>query len=112
MKRRSRNLQTGRNRDAGLLFSWYVRRGSAGRTMMAIILATVLCAVAVLLVRVEGSQEVRTGREAARVTVLTPGSEASRRLLARVRREAPHMDRQDAGSKQPRRTLRSSPSGV
>lgn len=93
MERRSKCRLTVRDEEAGLLFRWRIGRGSVRRTMMAIVLAAVLCVVGALLVRVEGSQEDRGRREAARITVLTPGSEASRRWLAWARQEAPFLDR-------------------
>lgn len=93
MERRSKCLRTVQDQEAGLLFRWRIGRGSVRRTIVAVVLAAVIYGVGILLVRVEGSQEVRTGREAARVTVLTPGSEASRRWLAWARREAPYLDR-------------------
>jgi len=82
-----------RDKEAGLLFGWRIARGSARRTMMAVVLATVLCVVGAVLVRVEGSQENRGRRAATRITVLIPGSEASRRWLAWARQEAPFLDR-------------------
>ncbi|MEC8941567.1 MAG: hypothetical protein VYC95_02475 [Verrucomicrobiota bacterium] len=93
MERRSKCRRTVEDEEAGLLFCWRIGRGSVRRTMMAIVLAAVLCIVGALLVRVEGSQENRGRREATRITVLTPGSEASRRWLAWARQEAPFLDR-------------------
>ncbi len=60
---------------------------------MAVLLAVVIFATGTVLVRVEGSEQVRGRREAARMTVLVPGSEASRRWLSWARQEAPGMDR-------------------
>ncbi len=93
MERRSKCLRTLQDEEAGLLFRWRIGRGSIRRTMVAVLLAAVLCGAGILLVRVEGSQGIRNGREAARVTVLTPGSEASRRWLAWAHQEAPYLDR-------------------
>ncbi len=80
-------------KEAGLVFSWRVGRGSVRRTMMAVVLATVIFTTGILLLRVEGSEQVRGRREAARMMVLVPGSEASKRWLSWARQEAPGLDR-------------------
>ena len=84
--------RTLRDEEAGLLFRWRVGRGSTRRMVMAVVLALVMCGLGVMLIRVEGGQAQADLRDAGRVTVLTPGTDASRRWLEWARQEAPYLD--------------------
>ena len=82
-----------KEKEPSLVFNWGLGSGSFRRTIVAVVLAAVIFATGTVLVRVEGSEQVRGRREAARMTVLIPGSEASKRWLSWARQEAPGMDR-------------------
>ena len=93
MKDRGKCRRVARDEEAGLLFRWRAGRSSARRTLVAVFLALVISGVTAVLIRVEGSPQQPDRRGAGRVTVLTPGSEASRRWLEWARQKAPYLDR-------------------
>ena len=81
------------DRKAGLLFSWRQKESSFGRTLLAVFLGVVLFGTFALLIDVEGAEGGRGFREAGSLTVLTPGSEASRRWLSWAHGKAPDLER-------------------
>jgi hypothetical protein len=95
MRRWAKNRRILGDRKAGLLFNWREREGVFGRTLLALFLGSILFGGLVLLIRVEGAERGRGFREAGSLTVLTPGSDASRRWLGWAHGEAPDMERWD-----------------
>ncbi|MDG2487949.1 MAG: hypothetical protein P8M65_09590 [Roseibacillus sp.] len=95
MRRWTKNRRILGDRKAGLLFNWREREGIFGRVLFALLLGSVIFGVFVLLIRVEGAERGRGFREAGSLTVLTPGSDASRRWLGWAYEEAPDMERWD-----------------
>ena len=81
------------DRKAGLLFSWRQEERHFGRTLLALFLGLVLFGAVTLLISVEGAERGRGFREAGSLTVLTPGSEASRRWLSWAHGKAPDLER-------------------
>ncbi|MAF23160.1 MAG: hypothetical protein CMP26_11245 [Roseibacillus sp.] len=81
------------DRKAGLLFSWRQEESYFGRTLLALFLGVVLFGAVTLLITVEGAERGREFREAGSLTVLTPGSEASRRWLSWAHGKAPDLER-------------------
>ena len=93
MSRWTENRRIVEDRRAGLMFGWRGREALHGRTLLAIVLGSAIFGLLVLLIRVEGSQQAIGFREAGRLTVLTPESEASRRWLSWAHEKAPDLDR-------------------
>ena len=81
------------DRKAGLLFSWRQEDNSFVRTLFAVFLGLVLFGAFAFLINVEGAEGGRGFREAGSLTVLTPGSEASRRWLSWAHGKAPDLER-------------------
>lgn len=93
MDRTTKCRRTVKDEEGGLIFRWRIRRASVRRTLAAVILSAGVFVAMAALFRVEGSRVSHRHREAARVTVLRPGSEASQRWLEWARQQSPFLDR-------------------